>query len=157
MQCPYCNHEETKVTDSRNALETNAVRRRRECLKCLRRFTTFETVDLIIQVRKRDGTYEDFQQEKLIKGLDAACRHTKVSHEQIRNMVYTLSSDLMERQVREIETTELGELVMKHLQEMDTIAYIRFACVYRRFKHVDELKDAIENIETTKAGIQESV
>lgn len=157
MQCPYCNHEETKVTDSRNALETNAVRRRRECLKCLRRFTTFETVDLIIQVRKRDGTYEDFQQEKLIKGLDAACRHTKVSHEQIRNMVYTLASDLMERQVREIETTELGELVMKHLQEMDTIAYIRFACVYRRFKHVDELKDAIENIETTKAAVQENV
>lgn len=152
MQCPYCNHEETKVTDSRNALETNAVRRRRECLKCLKRFTTFETVDLIIQVRKRDGTYEDFQQEKLIKGLDAACRHTKVSREQVRNLVYKIAADLMERQVREIETTELGELVMKHLQDMDTIAYIRFACVYRRFKHVDELKDAIENIETTKAG-----
>ena len=154
MQCPYCNHEETKVTDSRNALETSAIRRRRECLKCLRRFTTFETVDLIIQVKKRDGTYEDFQQEKLIKGLDAACRHTKVSHEQIRNLVYQITADLMERQVREIETTELGELVMKHLQEMDTIAYIRFACVYRRFKHVDELKDAIENIET-KAAAQE--
>ena len=157
MQCPYCNHEETKVTDSRNALETNAVRRRRECLKCLRRFTTFETVDLIIQVRKRDGTYEDFQQEKLIKGLDAACRHTKVSHEQIRNLVYKIASDLMERQIREIETTELGELVMKHLQEMDTIAYIRFACVYRRFKHVDELKDAIENIQITKATLQENL
>ncbi|HSW71551.1 MAG TPA: transcriptional regulator NrdR [Rhabdochlamydiaceae bacterium] len=156
MQCPYCNHEETKVTDSRNALETNAVRRRRECLSCLRRFTTFETVDLIIQVRKRDGTYEDFQQEKLIKGLDAACRHTKVSHEQIRNLVYKIAADLMERQVREIETTELGELVMKHLQEMDTIAYIRFACVYRRFKHVDELKDAIENI-ATKAAVQENL
>ena len=147
MQCPYCNHEETKVTDSRNALETNAVRRRRECLKCLRRFTTFETVDLTIQVKKRDGTYQDFLQEKLIKGLDAACRHTRVSHEQIRSLVYKITADLMERQVREIETTELGELVMKHLQEMDTIAYIRFACVYRRFKHVDELKDAIENIE----------
>ncbi len=157
MQCPYCNHEETKVTDSRNALETNAVRRRRECLSCLRRFTTFETVDLIIQVRKRDGTYEDFQQEKLIKGLDAACRHTKVSHEQIRNIVYKIAADLMERQIREIETTELGELVMKHLQEMDTIAYIRFACVYRRFKHVEELKDAIENIQTTKAAVQESL
>lgn len=154
MQCPYCNHEETKVTDSRNAQETSAIRRRRECLKCLRRFTTFETVDLIIQVKKRDGTYQDFQQEKLIKGLDAACRHTKVSHEQIRSLVYKITADLMERQVREIETTELGELVMKHLQEMDTIAYIRFACVYRRFKHVDELKDAIENIEI-KAAAQE--
>lgn len=147
MYCPYCNHEETKVTDSRNALETNAVRRRRECLKCLKRFTTFETVDLTIQVKKRDGTYEDFQQEKLIKGLDAACRHTKISHEQIRELVYKITADLMERQVREIETTELGEIVTRHLQEMDMIAYIRFACVYRRFKHVDELKDAIENIE----------
>lgn len=152
MQCPYCNNEETKVTDSRNALETNAVRRRRECLKCLRRFTTFETVDLTIQVKKRDGTYQDFQQEKLIKGLDSACRHTRISHEQIRGLVYKITADLMERQVREIETTELGDIVMKHLQEMDTIAYIRFACVYRRFKHVDELKDAIENIEQASSG-----
>lgn len=147
MRCPFCHHEESKVTDSRNVAETNAIRRRRECLKCLRRFTTFETIDLTIQVHKRDGRYEDFQMDKLIKGLDAACRHTRVSHEQVRALAYKITADLMERQVREIETTELGEVVMKHLQTMDTIAYIRFACVYRRFKHVDELKDVIDNMD----------
>ena len=146
MRCPFCNHAESKVTDSRNVAETNAIRRRRECLDCLRRFTTFETIDLTIQVHKRDGRYEDFQLDKLTKGLDAACRHTRVSHEQVRALAYKISADLMERQVREIETTELGEIVMKHLQAMDMIAYVRFACVYKRFKDVDELKDAIENI-----------
>jgi len=150
MRCPFCAHEELKVTDSRNATEMNGVRRRRECLKCLRRFTTFETIDLTIQVHKRDGRYEDFQQEKLVKGLDAACRHTQISHDQVRALAYTITADLMERQVRDITTTEIGEIVMKHLQSLDTIAYVRFACVYRRFKHVDELMNAIENM-----GIEE--
>jgi len=146
VRCPFCNLEESKVTDSRNAADTNAVRRRRECLHCLRRFTTFETVDLTIQVKKRDGTYQDFQQDKLMRGLDAACRHTQISHEQVRQLAYKITADLMESQIREISTTELGEIVMKHLQALDTIAYIRFACVYRRFKHVDELMDALQNI-----------
>jgi len=146
MRCPFCHHEESKVTDSRGAEQTNAIRRRRECLKCLRRFTTFETVDLTIQVHKRDGLYQDFQQEKLIKGLAAACRHTRVSHEQVRETAYKITAELMERQVKEIEATELGELVMKHLKELDMVAYIRFACVYRRFTQLDELKDAIDNI-----------
>lgn len=146
MHCPFCSHEELKVTDSRNVTESNAVRRRRECLKCLRRFTTFETVDLTIQVQKRDGRYEEFSQDKLIKGLDAACRHTQISHDQVRSLAYQIASDLMEKQVREIKTSELGEMVMKHLQGMDTIAYIRFACVYRRFKDVGELMVAIEDI-----------
>lgn len=155
MRCPFCNHEESKVTDSRNAMEPNAIRRRRECLKCERRFTTFETIDLTIQVHKRDGRYEDFMQEKLVKGLDAACRHTRISHDQVRALAYQITADLMERQVREIETTELGELVIKHLKELDTIAYIRFACVYRRFKDVDELMDEIHNIEEKHHATQE--
>ncbi len=146
MRCPFCTHEELKVTDSRNVTESNSVRRRRECLKCLRRFTTFETIDLTIQVQKRDGRYEDFRQDKLIRGLDSACRHTKISHEQVRALAYKISTDLMERQIREVKTSELGEIVMKHLQDLDTIAYIRFACVYRRFKDMDELMDAIEHI-----------
>jgi len=147
MRCPFCNHEESKVTDSRNADQTNAIRRRRECLQCLRRFTTFETVDLTIQVRKRDGHYEDFDQEKLLKGLGLACLHTRISRQQIREIVSKITAELIERQVREIEATELGEISMKHLRTLDTVAYIRFACVYRRFKDVDELKIALENIE----------
>lgn len=151
MQCPFCSHEESKVTDSRSA-ETNAIRRRRECLRCLRRFTTFETIDLTIQVLKRRGHYEEFQQEKLIKGLDAACRHTRISHQQVREIAYKITAELIERQFREIATTELGEIVMKYLQELDTVAYIRFACVYKRFKDVGELKDAIENIVPHEQG-----
>lgn len=146
MRCPFCACEELKVTDSRNVLESNAVRRRRECLRCFKRFTTFETVDLTIQVKKRDGRYEDFHQDKLIKGLDAACRHTRISHDQLRTLAYKITSDLMERQIREITTSELGSIVMQHLQALDSIAYIRFACVYRRFKDVNELIDAIEDV-----------
>lgn len=145
MKCPFCSYEESKVTDSRNSTETNAVRRRRECLSCLKRFTTFESVDLTFQVRKRDGRYEDFNQEKLIRGLDMACRHTGISHQQVRVIANKITADLMERQIREVDTMELGEIVMKHLHDLDQIAYIRFACVYKRFKRVDELKDAIEH------------
>jgi transcriptional repressor NrdR len=146
MRCPFCNDGESKVTDSRNAVDQNAVRRRRECLQCLRRFTTFETVDLTIQVRKRDGRYEDFQIEKLIKGLEAACRHTRISHDQVRVLASKIAADLTEQQVREIDTMVLGEMVMKELQEIDMIAYIRFACVYRRFNDVGQLIDEIQQI-----------
>jgi transcriptional repressor NrdR len=147
MKCPFCQHLELKVTDSRDAPEGNAIRRRRECLNCLRRFTTFETIELTLQVHKRDGRYEDFQQQKLINGLDAACRHTTISHEQVLALTSKITGDLLQRQVRAINTTELGDMVMKELQELDSIAYIRFACVYRRFKNIDELMDAIRTIE----------
>ncbi|OGN63877.1 MAG: transcriptional regulator NrdR [Chlamydiae bacterium RIFCSPHIGHO2_12_FULL_49_9] len=155
MRCPFCNHEESKVTDSRDASEINAIRRRRECCQCMRRFTTFETVDLSLQVKKRDGTFEDFQQEKLIHGMDSACRHTRVSHDQVRALAYKIKSDLMARGVREISSRELGEIVMRHLQETDVVAYIRFACVYKRFKDIKELVEAIQLIApTTNAEIE---
>lgn len=146
MKCPFCNHEESKVTDSRDASDTNAIRRRRECCQCMRRFTTFETVDLSLQVKKREGTYEDFQQDKLIHGMDAACRHTRVSHDQVRALAYKIKADLMARGVREISSRELGEIVMQSLQKIDVIAYIRFACVYKRFKDIRELLEAIQLI-----------
>lgn len=147
MKCPFCNHEELKVTDSRDAPEVNSVRRRRECLQCLRRFTTFETIELSMQVHKRDGRYEDFQQQKLIKGMEFACRHTNISHDQVVALASQITMELLQRQVQEITTTELGELVMKHLQALDPIAYIRFACVYRRFKNVDELMEALKAVQ----------
>lgn len=146
MKCPFCNHEELKVTDSRDAPEMNAIRRRRECLSCQERFTTFETVELTVEVKKRDGRYEEFEQQKLIKGLEAACHHTTISREQVFAIASKITSSVMQAQVREISTTELGIMVMKHLQALDSIAYIRFACVYRRFKNVDELMEAIHNI-----------
>lgn len=146
MKCPFCSHEDLKVTDSRNTPETNAIRRRRECLGCGRRFTTFETVELTIQVHKRDGRYEDFDQQKLINGLEAACRHTHISSEQIKALVARVMVELMEKQVKEISTEDLGEIVMRHLRLMDPIAYIRFACVYKRMKKIDQLIAVIDAI-----------
>lgn len=145
MRCPFCGAEESKVTDSRNASDSNAIRRRRECLKCLRRFTTFETVDLVVQVKKRDGKYQDFQLEKLINGLDAACRHTRISHDQVVAIASDVTQEIMEMQVKEIDTLTIGEIIMKRLKRLDTVAYVRFACVYRRFKDKDELMSAIDN------------
>lgn len=139
MKCPFCHHYELKVTDSREATAANAIRRRRECLACEKRFTTFETIELALQVNKRDGRWEEFQQHKLIKGLTAACSHTTVSPEEVNAMAATITDELLERQVKEITAAEIGELVMKHLKALNPIAYIRFACVYRRFNEINEL------------------
>jgi transcriptional repressor NrdR len=147
MRCPFCHFAESKVTDSRNASDCNAIRRRRECLQCARRFTTFETIDLVLQVRKRDGTYEDFQQHKLLNGIVAACRHTKISHDQVKALAASITADLTERQLREISTQELGEIVMQHLQALDPVAWIRFACVYRRFKDIADIRAAVEAVQ----------
>lgn len=150
MKCPFCNHEDSKVTDSRNATDLNAVRRRRECVQCLKRFTTFEMLDVSLQVKKKDGTYEDFQQEKLIRGLDAACRHTQVSADQVRGIATQISSELIMRGSQEISSQELGEIVMQRLREVDRVAYIRFACVYKRFTQIKELLEAIESVAPKK-------
>ena len=148
MKCPFCQYEGLKVTDSRDATEMNAIKRRRECLQCSRRFTTFETIELIVQVKKRDGTYEDFQQQKLMNGIAAACRHTKMSHDQVIALASQITNELMHAQIQEISTTQLGEMVMRYLQGLDPIAYIRFACVYRRFKDLRELEEAIKTIQS---------
>lgn len=147
MKCPFCNYEESKVTDSRTSMDSQAIKRRRECLKCNQRFTTFETIDLTVQVRKRDGTYEDFNQEKLLNGIMAACRHTRVSHDKVKALAYHITADLMAKQIREITTKELGAIVMDHLKEIDTVAYIRFACVYERFKDIKDILNAIDSVQ----------
>jgi transcriptional repressor NrdR len=146
MKCPFCDHEDLKVTDSRNQSDSNAIRRRRECLKCERRFTTFEMVEIALQVHKRDGRYEDFQQHKLINGLAAACRHTRISPDQVQDLSSKIVTEVIDLQVREISTQRLGEMVMAHLKKLDDIAYIRFACVYKRFKDIDELVQAIATL-----------
>ena len=146
MKCPFCDHEELKVTDSRNANDVNAIRRRRQCLSSEKRFTTFETIELALQIHKKDGRYEDFQEAKLLEGLRSACRHTRISREQVRSLGITITSELMDRHSREVSSQELGTIVMKHLKELDYIAYIRFACVYRRFKDIDELIDEIATL-----------
>ena len=146
MKCPFCGFEESKVTDSRCAMEMTAIKRRRECLECEQRFTTFETIDLTLQVKKRDNTYQDFQEDKLIKGIEAACRYTRISHDQVLELAHKVTLELMSKQIREISSQELGEIVMRQLQELDTVAYIRFACVYKRFTDIKDLLAAIHSI-----------
>lgn len=152
MKCPFCHHHELKVTDSRDAIDTNAIRRRRECLACEKRFTTFETIELTIQVHKRDGRWEEFQQQKLISGLAAACSHTTVSHEQVIGIAAAVTNELMQMQGKEISTSEIGDLAMKHLRSINPIVYIRFACVYRRFNEISELINVINGIHTAQEG-----
>lgn len=152
MKCPYCGYIDSKVTDSRNTPESNAIRRRRECLQCQKRFTTFEAIELTVQVRKRNGTYEDFSLEKLVRGVAASCRHTKVSYDTVRAMSADISAEMMEKNIREIDSVSIGEMVMKRLKKLDTIAYIRFACVYKRFKDMDELMDAIHTASDNHIG-----
>ena len=145
MKCPFCAHDESKVTDSRTSIENNSIRRRRECFKCGKRFTTFETVDICLQVRKRDGSYQDFDLEKLIRGVDMAARHTNISHDQVRKLATSIAVELGEGQSREIDALDLGEIVMKKLIELDPVAYVRFACVYRRFTDVHQIKDILHH------------
>ena len=143
MKCPFCKNNESKVTDSRNSNDYKSIRRRRECLNCLNRFTTFETIDLIIQIRKKDGKFKEFDVLKLIKGINAAAYRTSISREKVKEIAYQITEELIQNHTKEITTSKLGEIVMRKLYELDKIAYIRFACVYKRFKDIDELKHAI--------------
>ncbi|HRW58665.1 MAG TPA: transcriptional regulator NrdR [Chlamydiales bacterium] len=144
MRCPYCKSEDLKVIESRSAM--NTIRRRRECNQCKKRFTTFETIDLTVQVRKKDGTFEDFNQDKLFKGLNAACRHSKISHDQVTEIIQTIKGELIEQQIREISSAALGQMVMDLLKKIDVVAYIRFSCVYKRFKKIEDLIAAIDSV-----------
>ena len=146
MRCPFCHFQETKVIDSRTAQEMNSIKRRRQCLKCQERFNTFESVDLTLQVKKRDGSFQNFSMQKLIAGLESACRHTRVGHQTILTIASEVVQSLLKRQVKEIETLAIGELVMQKLRGLDPVAYVRFACVYRRFKDKFELIDAIDHV-----------
>ncbi|MCI5052024.1 MAG: transcriptional regulator NrdR [Simkaniaceae bacterium] len=148
MHCPFCNHPESKVTDSRNSTDQNMIKRRRECLSCGKRFTTFETIELNAQVRKRNGTFQDFSLEKLRSGIAACCRHTRISNDEVRTLASEIASEVQHRGLREVSTTQIGEMVMERLKKLDSVAYIRFACVYKRFKDMDELMDAIQTAST---------
>lgn len=149
MTCPFCQHREDKVIDSRESKEGDVIRRRRECLKCERRFTTYERSDDIpFMVVKRDGRREKFERQKVLEGLLRACQKRPVGVAKLAEVVDAVESRLAENAEREISTTEIGELVMERLKVLDKIAYVRFASVYRDFQDVEaflvELKDLFQ-------------
>ena len=138
MTCPFCNHREDKVIDSRESKEADVVRRRRECLACARRFTTYERIDEIpYMVIKKGGRREKFERQKVLNGLLKACEKRPISVSKLAEIVDAVESRLSESLDREVTTTAIGEMVADRLQLLDKVAYVRFASVYRDFQDVD--------------------
>ena len=138
MKCPYCGHPESKVIDSRPADENASIRRRRECLSCARRFTTYETVEsLPIVVIKKDGSRQRFDRQKVLRGMIRACEKRPVALAELERIADEIEQELQNSMEREIRTEVIGEKVMERLRKVDQVAYVRFASVYRQFKDID--------------------
>src|SRR5512138_89496 len=147
MRCPYCGHLEDRVVDSREAQEGQATRRRRECLGCARRFTTYERIEEVLpQVVKKDGRREAFDRAKIVEGVAIACQKRPVSAEQIEALVSGIERQVQELGEREIRTTAIGEAVMQRLRKLDEVAYVRFASVYREFRDAGEFMTELEGL-----------
>lgn len=147
MNCPFCGHEDTRVVDSRLGKEGNNVRRRRECPVCERRFTTYERIEEILPlVVKKDGRREPFERCKIISGMQRACEKRPVSIEQIEATVDQLERRLQESGEREVSASEIGRAVMTALHDVDEVAYVRFASVYRQFKDINEFMDELNDL-----------
>lgn len=144
MRCPFCFNNETKVIDKRPAPDEVSVRRRRECLKCQKRFTTHEKPELTtLYVTKKNGNREIFDRHKLTSGLMKACEKRPISREDIEEMANKIETELRRKDVTEIKSTLIGSIVMKHLKRKDQVAYIRFASVYREFADLDSFKEEL--------------
>ena len=149
MKCPFCNHENTRVIDSRPAEENNSIRRRRVCDECGKRFTTYEKVETIpLIIIKKDNNRELYDRTKMEKGVLLACRKRPVSADKIAELLDSVANEIMNGEEREIPSQVIGELLMDRLKDLDAVAYVRFASVYRQFKDantfVDELKKILE-------------
>lgn len=148
MRCPFCKAPETKVIDSRLSNEGDSVRRRRECLTCSERFTTFETAELVMpRIVKRDGSRVPFDDQKLLQGMSKALEKRPVSMEIIEQAVNHIKYNLRATGDREVSAESLGEWVMDELKKLDQVAYVRFASVYRSFQDLDEFRQEIERLE----------
>jgi transcriptional repressor NrdR len=153
MHCPFCSTDETKVIDSRLVAEGDQVRRRRECLECKERFTTYEVAELVMpRLIKQDGSREPFNEDKLRGGFLRALEKRPVSVEEIETQIHQIKHRLRATGEREIQSRELGELVMAALKTLDQVAYVRFASVYKSFQDLAEFRDAIELLEAEPQG-----
>ena len=147
MKCPYCGYEESKVIDSRPTDEGEKIRRRRECLKCGKRFTTYEMIDsLPIIVIKKDKTRETFDRSKLLNGLMRACEKRPVSLETLEHIIDEIEAIIQNSLDREVQSEKIGELVMEKLKDVDEVAYVRFASVYRQFKDINTFMDELSKL-----------
>ncbi|MFB3895292.1 MAG: transcriptional regulator NrdR [bacterium] len=147
MRCPYCHHLEDKVIDSREAKEGIAIRRRRECEKCGRRFTTYESIEEIpLMIVKKDGRREPFIRDKLVNGIQKACEKRPIATEAIETMVNEIIAAVTSTLDREVASVRIGELVMKRLRNLDHVAYVRFASVYQDFKDTEDFLSELQTL-----------
>jgi len=147
MKCPYCGYNEDKVVDSRSSSENDSTRRRRECLKCQRRFTTYEHIEEIpLMVIKKNGQRQPFDRNKLMTGILKACEKRPVSVAKIENLVDNMERTLQRKHDKEVKSSQVGEMLMKKLHDTDEVAYVRFASVYREFKDVTEFMKELKYV-----------
>lgn len=147
MKCPFCGCEETKVIDSRAVDENNSIRRRRQCEKCENRFTTYERLEIItIAVIKKDGTRETFDRNKVYDGIAKSCNKRAISMQTIDNIVDEIENKLLNSLEKEVESSLIGEMVMEKLKEIDEVAYVRFASVYKHFKDADTFMEELKKL-----------
>ena len=145
MRCPYCNQDNTRVVDSRPVEETNSIRRRRLCDSCGRRFTTYENVETIpLTVIKKNLNREQYDRSKLINGVRRACYKRPIASDKLEAMIDAIEGDIFNAEDKEISSTKIGEIVMRHLKDLDSVAYVRFASVYREFKDVSTFMDELK-------------
>ncbi|PIQ82433.1 MAG: transcriptional regulator NrdR [Candidatus Omnitrophica bacterium CG11_big_fil_rev_8_21_14_0_20_64_10] len=155
MRCPFCGKNQDKVMDSREALEGSAIRRRRECEKCRQRYTTYERLEEVpLLVIKRDGRREPFDRKKILGGLIKACEKRPVPMERIEGLIEAVERDLMRAEEREIPSTKVGERVMIRLHDLDEVAYVRFASVYRSFKDINQFMKELRDILDARGKIK---
>jgi len=154
MKCPYCSAPDTKVLDSRNLEEGSQIRRRRKCEACQKRFTTFETIELsMTQVIKRDGRREPYIKDKIKRGIEKACEKRPIPAAQKERILSNIEKAILDISDKEIQSIEIGNLVMMYLRHLDPVAYIRFAAVYRKFQDVDEFVNELKHDETKQFKI----
>lgn len=150
MQCPYCQYTESRVLESRSAELGKSVRRRRECLNCQRRFTTFERIEFVpITVTKRDDSHQSFDRSKILHGMVRACEKTGVSQDQLLLIIDEIESQLQSRPDRLVSSVEIGEMVLTHLRQLNEVAYVRFASVYRQFQGVHDFAETLKQLESS--------
>lgn len=153
MRCPFCQFPDNRVLESRSAESGHSVRRRRECLRCNRRFTTYERIEFVpVVVLKKSGERESFDRSKLLQGIVTACEKTGISHAKLEAIVDEIEAELQQRSAREVSSNEIGELVLNHLQNLNEVAYVRFASVHRQFQGI---RDFVETLNHLKHSVEE--
>ena len=153
MKCPFCGREETKVVDSRTYLDGNSIKRRRECEDCQKRFTTYEKIgDLALYVLKKDGVRQEFSREKVYSSIIRALEKRKIDRERIEESVDKLEREILTKYSGEIKSSDLGNAIMTYLLDLDEVAYVRFASVYKEFKDLDNFIKEIDKIRNDKRG-----